>query len=551
MPKTEIKEISHINLVIKRSKILALALLLNISLPHVALSQSQRFGQPGNYGQNGQDGRDGRSGENITVVVDGQPLNYNIPGQDGENGSNGQNGTNAEGCQQPNRPAFSLIGANGGDGGNGGNGGDGGKGGDVLLYYTKQADLKQITINNAGGSGGQGNIAGVGGQCCNCRETQWSINYCKWELWRRLLRPQPQTTPSRPNNNNQNSRDPANRKRNQQPNPWILDSSYTAICSGTKSIDERENVPGLPSDYQNNDTWSFQWIYQGINHTKNFTCQSGDNGSNGRNGANGRNGRYGKFTLVPRKDIPAEQISYTNSLSSLLGQPIELVQNIWVEKSGLRLLLADGSNIPDLYTFLDHTVRLRYQVNWKANFTPESIGVENVNIGANINLNNGNPQVIFDVPGTLEYKISQSPDQVKVLTITGGFSPERIQKFKIKEVTGSKENNQLVVIDEGKARPLLKSMTLEIVASSKESPTGIIVSENYQEKLRYKYNIPPRGLLKTGLTENNDLYTFAIGKQFYPWLRSGNNIRYDINITQVTKMGTVYTQQEQIEFTAE
>ncbi|HEY9705490.1 MAG TPA: hypothetical protein V6C58_23835, partial [Allocoleopsis sp.] len=190
--------------------------------------------------------------------------------------------------------------------------------------------------------------------------------------------------------------------------------------------------------------------------------------------------------------------------------------------------------------------------NWgSTNFTPQSLGVENVNIGAAISLNNGNPQVIFDVPGTLEYKISQSPNQVKILTITGGFSPERIEKFKIQEVTGSKENNQIVLIDEGKVRPLLKNMTIEIVASSKESPTGIIVSDDYQEKIRYKYDVSPRGFLKTGITENNDIYTLTIGKQFYPWLRSGHNIRYQINITQTTKMGAVYTQQEQIEFSAE
>jgi hypothetical protein len=63
---------------ISKSKILVLTLLLTIYWPEMVLSQSESFGQTGRAGQNGNNGSQGRNGQDVTVVVEGKSLSYDL-----------------------------------------------------------------------------------------------------------------------------------------------------------------------------------------------------------------------------------------------------------------------------------------------------------------------------------------------------------------------------------------------------------------------------------------------------------------------------------------
>jgi hypothetical protein len=117
-----------------------------------------------------------------------------------------------------------------------------------------------------------------------------------------------------------------------------------------------------------------------------------------------------------------------------------------------------------------------------------------------------------------------------------------------RHVYGDLCHQYYLLVDRGRVRPLLTDTKIEVIASSKESASGVTVTDEYQERYRYTYALPPSGSLREGLTENDSVYTLNVGKHFDPWLKKGYRVRYDIIVTQVTKMGVVYTQEKSIEF---
>jgi len=477
------------------------------------------FGEQGRAGRNGDDGSRGRSGEDLTIVVDGNPAAYDVKGSAGTDGTDATPGGNARACRAPERPRYSLIGAAGGNGGNGGDGGNGGNGGEVKIFYTKLDDLKKIKLDNSGEKGGNAGRGAEGGEGCECRETQWNINYCSWQLWKK----------------------PTGVANAQ----WILHSQKLLPCTGVQSVDREYHYPKLPARYQNRG-WNFKWVYQGVSESKTFECRSGENGSEGSKGRDSNDGGYGEVILVPRKDIPEENTSHSAPLSSLIGNQIELVKNIWVRKKGLRSLLNPSAKVPNTYTYLKSTARVNYRVDWKSAKTPAELGISDTEIGASIELSDLTAAIDFSVPATLEYKTSKQGN-LGVLTITGGFSPDRVKGFRVDDVS-SLPNSKLVLADVGNVKALLKNTSIEVECLTKQSASGITVTDDYQERYSVKFDIPPTGIPSAGVTVAENVYTFDTQRFFGAWLKPGYDVQYVINITQTTKSGAVYKQSEEIKF---
>ena len=496
------------------------SLVVSVIFAGIAIA-TEIFGEKGRPGRNGENGASGRSGEDLTIVVDGNPADYDIKGSDGTDGTDGTPGGNARACRAPERPRYSLVGAPGGDGGDGGDGGNGGNGGEVKIFYTNADDLKKIKLDNSGGQAGSAARGAEGGEGCECRETQWDINYCSWQLWKKPTQ-----------------------VANAQ---WILDSQKLLACTGVESVDEKYHYPELPAQHRNSG-WNFKWVYQGVSESKRFECRSGEDGREGSNGRPSNDGKYGEVVLVPRKDIPEEKTSHSAPLSSLIGNKIEIVKNIWVRKEGLRSLLNPSAKVPDSYTYLESTARLNYRVDWKAAKTPAELGISDTEIGASIQLSERSAMLDFSVPGTLEYKTSKQGSS-DVLTITGGFSPNRVKSFRVDGVSNlTNKENKLVLVDRGNVKALLKSMTIEIECLTKQSASGITVTDNYQKRYSVKFDIPPTGTPSVGATLSENVYTFDMQRFFGAWLRPGYDVQYAVKITQTTKSGAVYNQSEEIRF---
>ncbi|MDJ0736456.1 MAG: hypothetical protein QNJ47_20730 [Nostocaceae cyanobacterium] len=484
----------------------------------LASIHNDTFGKQGRKGTDGADGRNGRNGKDMRIVAGGNAASYDVSGTNGEDGTDGEPGGDARMCQAPYRPDYSLQGANGGNGGKGGNGGNGGNGGDVKIYYTNPENLKKISLNNSGGFGGNAGKGYGGGYGCECEEDSWNVNYCEWEL---LKKP-----------------------RDSKEDNWTVDSTKTEVCSGYGRVDKRRNTPPLPRRDSN---WRYRWVYQGISHTKRYTCRSGKEGKTGNNGNKGENGYYGKVTLIPRLDIPEEKKSYYQPLSQLLGKNVQLVQNIWVRKQGLRNILNPASDIPDGYIYLQDTVRPRYRIDWEANSTPPDLDVKDVQVGGAINIIQGKAKIDFDVPGTLEYRTS-SEDNLSILTVTGGFSPKRIESFQIQSVSGTGKDAKMVLVDAGDVRSLLKHSYINVTLNTKESATGRISTQEYQFRHRVKFDIPPSDSPSTGAEVSQNIYTIDVGRFFWPWLQPGYQVAFDVEINQTTKMGVEYTHRRNIAF---
>ncbi|MEL6462753.1 MAG: hypothetical protein AAFQ91_31775 [Cyanobacteria bacterium J06621_15] len=478
----------------------------------LAYSQNTKtFGRRGNSGLDGSRGVPGSNGKDIKIIADGTAAEYDISGSNGKNGTNGNSGKNASSCRVRRRPSYSLSGANGGSGGDGGNGGNGGNGGEARIFYENQADLKKITLKNSGGKGGSPGRGAKGGYGCGCRQKQWTVNYCQWNLYRK--------------------------RRNQKDAKWIPYSKKLVRCTGVKHVDERENYPSL--NRYNSKTWVYRWEYKGVSNTRRYTCTNGKRGKSGSNGSRGRNGSYGNVYLVPRLDIPQEKTSYQGQVSQLLGKNIELVKNIWVRKNDLSSLLNAASDVPQTYTFLQETARPKYKIAWNASSTPADLGVNDTEIGAAIKVTNAKATIDFEIPGTLEYQQTKDKD-VDVISITGGFSPSRVKSFEIENISGNRKDIKLNLIDKGDVRKLLQASSIQVALKTKQSASGE-VKDNYEFRHKMTFQIPPTQSPSTGAIVSNNRYSLDIGSFFYPWLKPGYNTQFDVEITQKTKSGAVYT----------
>ncbi|MEI6332723.1 MAG: hypothetical protein WCP16_26060 [Pseudanabaena sp. ELA645] len=474
-----------------RSLILALpiAVILSPLFSLSAIAQTP-FGLRGQDGDRGRDGRNGRDGQNIKIVGDGKSISHDLNGATGEDGEDGTAGRSANSCEQPYRPEYSLLGASGGNGGNGGNGGRGGNGGNATIFYTDLAALQQIEIQNAGGLGGRNGQGAIAGKGCECQKSEWRIRYCDWKIERRPFK--------------------------DAKAPWQYDSTETHLCR--RSSDDFDFFKSSPkvSEYRQDD-WLYRRTSKGVSRTDSYSCQAGRDGAASSNGRNGETGSYGRVTLVPRLDIPAEINSDREALGETLGKKVGLIKNIWVERSGLSRLLRPSSDVSDQYTYLKDTARLFYRFEWAAQATPQTLGIDRVEVGAIANVRNETAGIDFQIPATLEYQISNEPN-LQVVKITGGFAPDRVSAFKLEKISGVGTENQLVLSDRGNVRDLLKDTQIEVQCFSKESATGII-ADDYIQRHSIKFKVPPKLEPSNGAIVNGNIYTLPVGRYCSPWLK--------------------------------
>jgi len=473
------------------------------------------FGLTGQDGDRGRDGRNGRDGQNIKIVGDGKSISHNLNGTIGEDGEDGTAGRSANSCEQPYRPEYSLLGASGGNGGNGGNGGRGGNGGNATIFYNDIAALQQIEIRNAGGAGGRNGRGAIAGKGCECQESEWRIKYCDWKIERRPFKDDKAA--------------------------WKYDSTETHLCR--RSSDDFDFFRSSPraSEYRQDD-----WLYlyrrtsKGVSRTDAYSCQSGSDGAASSNGRNGETGSYGRVTLVPRLDIPAEITSDRAALVDNLGKKVGLIKNIWVERSGLSRLLRSSSDVSDQYTYLKDTARLFYRFEWAALATPQTLGIDLVEVGTIANVRNETAVIDYQIPATLEYQISNEPN-LQVVKITGGFAPDRVSAFKLEKISGVGTENQLVLSDRGNVRDLLKDTQIEVQCFSKKSATGV-EADDYLQRHSIMFKVPPKLEPSNGAIVNGNTYTLPVGRYCSPWLKTDYKAAYGIIIKQTTKSGKVYDQ---------
>ncbi|ABW28295.1 hypothetical protein [Acaryochloris marina] len=472
---------------------------------------TQTFGGDGRKGRDGANGRNGTSGQETQIRLTGSPMTVDVAGSSGTSGQDGQLGENAYGCDHSAQPTHNLTGADGGRGGRGGNGGRGGDGGKVWIYYAQSAQLKALTLNNAGGQGGQAGLGAPGGYGCGCVDTAWQVNYCEWQRYRK--------------------------QRGVADAPWIKDKTKTYPCTGSQRIDHKRHHPTLD---KGNSQWAYRWEYGGVYKTEHFHCTGGAAGKDGQDGQAGREGRYGQVVMVPREDIPQEKVQYYAPLEQLMGQQVDLVKNIWTEKSGLRSQLHPNSKVPDTYTYLDSTARLNYRIDWNAPKSPTELEVSDTKIGATIQVQNNQGQLDFELPGTLEYQLKQQ-DPLTVMTITGGFSPNRVQSFRIDEEASQRQVGQLVLVDDGDVRSLLQNTKLKVTCLSKQSASGL-KTDTYQVRHSVELRVPPIGRSSDGVGVDKNVYTLNVQPFFSAWLKPGYDIQYQVKVEQTTKSNAVYTQ---------
>jgi len=491
------------------------------SFPNISTANETRtFGQPGYNGNNGYNGTSGQKGSSTDIFADGQPQNYDLSGRDGTDGQDGTPGYHASNCQQPPRVEYNLQGANGGNGGRGGDGGNGGDGGDFRIFYNDISALKQIIINNSGGRGGRGGRGAPEGVGCSVTQSQWQVNYCIWELW--------------------------SRRKDIPDSQWQSQGKQEeSACTGIEQIDIQNYMPFIPSVDRN---LAVQWRHMGISQVQSYQATAGVDGQPGSDGSRGKNGNYGQATLIPKQNIPTEQVSYSSSLNNLMGKTIDLTKNIWTQKQGLSSLLNPASNVPNSYTYLYSTAKFSYKIDWLISKTPAQLEIDKISLGGKINVNNLKPSLslqLENIPGTIDYQV-KNENNLYTIDIVGGFAPSRVKSFEVKKYGGDKPY-ELILKDKGDVRELLTNTRITIATYTKRKST-LRGSNDYRLRDTVNFEAPPQKPFKGSMVITDNEYTLNLGKNLFPWLRSRSDIKYKITVTQTTKSGAVYKQNMSVDF---
>jgi hypothetical protein len=490
-------------------KLCLLITILNSLSVNVLASELETFGQSGRHGIDGRPGRDGNPGSDYRIHASQQPQTINISGTDGEAGESASSGEHASGCEQPKRRAVNVCGAKGGNGGDGGKGGDGGNGGNVIIYFDSASQLKNVVLRNGGGRAAPGGNGGRAGNGCNCTQPRWIINYCTWAL---MAQPINVTPPRQTNNNRQQT--------NVTPPPWTEVQRKLFRCSGDALYDEQQNRPQPPNSDEN---YRYGWKYIGLSRRNTFTCEDGQSGRRGRKGADGQPGNYGQVWLVQGRTIPKEQINYSDRVSLLVDKNIPLLKNNWLERAGLRSLIGTGSDVQDTFNLLQ-TVQGSFKVAWQAAKRPQDLG--DPELRASIAASG---ELDFDIPGTLEYKLTNKQNQT-VVAITGGIHPKRLGSFKFKGLDRFRDARNFALVDEGTLLNELKALKITIS-----------LYQDNSKKSEISYPLTPKPPYPEGLSVWGNLYKVNLGDRFDAWLQPGEPIQYQIEIEQTTRSGTTYT----------
>ncbi|MBN3950170.1 MAG: hypothetical protein HWQ38_28365 [Nostoc sp. NMS7] len=131
----------------------------------------------------------------------------------------------------------------------------------------------------------------------------------------------------------------------------------------------------------------------------------------------------------------------------------------------------------------------------------------------------------FYIPGTLEYKLNNSPNQTEI-AITGGIHPKRLGRFKFKGFDRFSDSRNFTLLDEGKLLGELKTVKLTI-----------ILFQNNSKVSEMSYPLVPH----RPYPHWADAYQINLGDRFDSWLQPGQPVKYEIRIEQTTRSGVTYT----------
>jgi hypothetical protein len=455
-----------------------------------AIARTESFGTPGRSGFSGRSGRDGSSAANQDIRLGNAPVQINLMGGDGDSGEDATAGENASNCWQPQNSAYHLRGANGGDGGQGGHGGNGGNGGSSTIFFETIGQLRNLQLYNAGGRGGRGGRGGQAGRGCYPERSSWTIDRCEWAL---LRRPKDQPTA-----------------------PWAEHERHHLDCADGH---ERHRP-----DRRQGKTFEYTWEYRGISGHSHYQAEAGHDGNAGRNGSDGSQGQSGNVYLVMGDQIPTENLSYYNPIATAIGQPINLLKNNWRSETGLRQLVAPGSNVRDDYQML-HTVRHQLSVDWKA---PQSFAaMGNPMISTAID---GNGDLSIEIPGHLEFRQVHEGDRTK-LTVINGVAPDRLRQVKFYGFEQFQNARNFSLIDHAKLLKEIARMEIQVSVSGQ----GNTITDAYTIS-------STNGAINASanITTIADVYKIQLSEKFTPLLQPGNMLTYDISIRQVTRSGAQY-----------
>lgn len=395
---------------------LILCMLLSMSISMNAFS----FGSSGSDGSSGRDGANGIDAPEKTVIASAGSFELILNGTNGSNGSNATAGSSASGCYQP--TGFSdEYGADGGDGGSGGDGGRGGDGGAVTIFYKSQAELKNIYIENQGGFGAEAGYGAEGGYGCSCSTSSWSHTRCE----------------------------------NVESCSTSETCSSERVCedTGTTRTQDGHTAPARVCHDRRTCTPTRSCHTENVCTDYRFSCSSGSNGRSGSKGSNGRDGYWGNIKLVKNiTELPGEYPTTSISLINASESDIELTKQIWVAKTGLKALIADGSIISNNYSEYIKLAHRKFRFVWDVERDISSFS------DMKISLNFDGEKIDFNIEGEdfLQFT-SEEIEGVTLVTVTSAYKTSEIKNLEIYDTKGYGKDLVLVIKDNESISNLVKT----------------------------------------------------------------------------------------------
>ena len=235
--------------------------------------------------------------------------------------------------------------------------------------------------------------------------------------------------------------------------------------------------------------------------TREFRCQDGRQGSDGIAGLKGRDGVVGKLTLINLdKPLKPDESAATVTMATLKEKGYLLSKNNWETRNGAMALFAPGSIIDDQYLALTERIERSFLLVWNAPQQFFKFADKKITLGLE-----DNQKIKVHLPDDLWIEATtQQRNKLTQFIVYNAIRAEDTTQLESAELSGSKSNLQLILIDKGKQSSLI-STKFKIIYRTTRSDARFRSVSDYVT--RYEGEIP-----EELVTLDGNKFTIKIGQ---------------------------------------
>ena len=258
---------------------------------------------------------------------------------------------------------------------------------------------------------------------------------------------------------------------------------------------------GAPGCRCDDRRWRVEVCNDGDCRDEYYDCRDGRSGDYGLDGRDGISGNPGRLWLVDQLEpLKTEEPSVTQSLDSLLNQPVALSKNLWELRRGAGALLAAGSVVADTYHHYMGHLEAQAQIQWQAERSQTAF----LSLSPTLTLeDSGSVQIRFPEAYWVDGVMERSGN-VMTYVLTHIVDAEQVMNLAWGNQSGRGVDFTTTVIDLGRESAFVDTQFELVYRTTEDDP---------RDNRRVRYRDHFEGVVPPAVvTQDNNRFVLALGQ---------------------------------------